>query len=161
MHSRIFQIATERIDKECYLNENTLTQGDNSYYDYCSEIDDESRKENIVYLTEHILPKGMFTLVTDDAIRYNGGFEQWKEAFVADIRTKAEAITIDNVMDWGGSVYQLEKTLKNPLNTAYHFYLNGDKWQSFAEQSYAFMDFVSSLEVGTTLYIGGVIDYHF
>ncbi len=161
MHSRIFQIATERIDKDCYLNEDTLTQGDDGYYDYCSEIDDDTRKEDIANLVEYALPKGMFTLITEDTICYNGGLEQWKEAFVADIRTQAEAITVDNVMDWGGSVYQLEKALKNPLNTAYHFYLDGDGCQSFAEQSYAFMDFVASLEVGTILYIGGVIDYHF
>ncbi len=161
MHSRIFQIATERIDNECYLNEDTLTQGDDGYYDYCSEIDDDIRKEDITNLVEHILPKGMFSLITEDTIRYNGGLEQWKETFVADIRAKAESITVDNVMEWGGSVYQLERTLKNPLGTAYHFYLNGEKWQSYAEQSYAFMDFVAYLEVGTILYIGGVIDYHF
>lgn len=28
MHSRIFQISTEPIDKENYLNEDTLQQGD-------------------------------------------------------------------------------------------------------------------------------------
>ena len=33
MHSRIFQISTEPIDKENYLNEDTLQQGDGSFYD--------------------------------------------------------------------------------------------------------------------------------
>ena len=47
MHSRIFQISTEPIDKENYLNEDTLQQGDGSFYDYCSEIDEEDRKEDI------------------------------------------------------------------------------------------------------------------
>jgi len=47
MHSRIFQISTEPIDKENYLNEDTLQQGDGSFYDYCSEIDEENRKEDI------------------------------------------------------------------------------------------------------------------
>ena len=32
MHSRIFQISTEPIDKENYLNEDTLQQGDGSFY---------------------------------------------------------------------------------------------------------------------------------
>ncbi len=161
MHSRIFQIATERIGKDCYLNEDTLTQGDDSYYDYCSDIDDDIRKEDISNLVEYALPKGMFTLITEDTMRYNGGFEQWKESFVADIRKKVEAVTAENAMECVGPVYQLEKFLKNPLETAYHFYLDGDGCQSFAEQSYAFMDFVASLEVGAILYIGGVIDYHF
>ena len=36
MHSRVFQISTTQIDKENYLNEDTLNQGDNSFYDYCA-----------------------------------------------------------------------------------------------------------------------------
>lgn len=57
MHSRIFQISTEPIDKENYLNEDTLQQGDGSFYDYCSEIDEEDRKEDIANLVNHALPK--------------------------------------------------------------------------------------------------------
>ena len=160
MHSRIFQITRERVDKENYLNEDTLQQGDGSFYDYCAEIDDEERKQYIANLVKYALPKGMFELTSDDTIRYNGGMEQWKEGVVADIRKKAEAITTKNILEWG-PVYYLKEALKNPLNTDYHFYLDGEGWQSYAEQSFAFMDFVNNLEVGTTLYIGGVIDYHF
>ena len=47
MHSRIFQISKMWIGKENYLNEDTLHQGDGSFYDYCAEIDDEERKEDI------------------------------------------------------------------------------------------------------------------
>lgn len=49
MHSRIFQISKMWIGKENYLNEDTLHQGDGSFYDYCAEIDDEERKEDIRY----------------------------------------------------------------------------------------------------------------
>ena len=38
MHAKVFQITKQRVDKENTLDENTLTQGDGSYYDYCSEI---------------------------------------------------------------------------------------------------------------------------
>lgn len=160
MHSRIFQISTTRVDKENYLNEDTLQQGDGSFYDYCAEIDDEERKQSIANLFEYAIPKGIFELTSDDTIRYNGGLEQWKEEFVAKIRKKAEAITTDNVLEWG-PVYYLKEALKNPLDTDYHFYLDGAGNQSFAEQSFAFMEFVCTLEPGTTLYISGVIDYHF
>ena len=60
MHSRVFQISTTQIDKENYLNEDTLNQGDNSFYDYCADISDEERKEEITNLVNSILPKGMF-----------------------------------------------------------------------------------------------------
>ena len=63
MHSKIFQITETRVEKDNYLNENTLEQGDGHYYDYCSEIDEEERKFHIANLIEKSLPKGMFTLV--------------------------------------------------------------------------------------------------
>lgn len=161
MHSRIFQITKERVDKNCRLNENTLTQGDGSNFDYCSEISKEVRKEDIIFLVEKMLPKGMFTLTSDDTMRYNGGTEQWKEDFIANIRNKAAAITPDNMLEWIGPVYQLEQALKDPLCTGYQFYTDENGLEPYAEQSYEFMRWVCTLTPGTTLYIGGVIDYHF
>lgn len=144
MHSRIFQISTEPIDKENYLNEDTLQQGDGSFYDYCSEIDEENRKEDIANLVNYALPKGMFELISDDTMRYNGGIEQWKEEYVANIKKRADALTADNMLEWG-STYYLKQAVENPLDVAYHFYLDGDGCQSFAEQSFAFMEFVVGL----------------
>lgn len=125
MHSRIFQISTEPIDKENYLNEDTLQQGDGSFYDYCSEIDEEDRKEDIANLVNYALPNGMFELISDDTMRYNGGIEQWKEEYVANIKKRADALTADNMLEWG-STYYLKQAVENPLDVAYHFYLDGD-----------------------------------
>ena len=149
MHSRIFQISTEPIDKENYLNEDTLQQGDGSFYDYCSEIDEENRKEDIANLVNYALPNGMFELISDDTMRYNGGIEQWKEEYVANIKKRADALTADNMLEWG-STYYLKQAVENPLDVAYHFYLDGDGCQSFAEQSFAFMEFVCRLEPYST-----------
>lgn len=160
MHSRIFQISTMQIDKENYLNEDTLQQGDGSYYDYCADIDDDARKGDVADLVNYALPKGMFELISEDTIRYNGGVEQWKEEYVANVRKKAEALTVENMWEWS-TAYYLNQAMENPLGTDYHFYLDGDGCRSFAEQSFAFMQFVCNLEPGTILYIGGVVDYHF
>ena len=78
MHGKIFQITETRIDKDNYLNEDILEQGYGYYYDYCSEIDEEERKFHIANLIEKALPKGMFTLVAENTIRYNGGADKWK-----------------------------------------------------------------------------------
>ncbi|KAB6522921.1 hypothetical protein GAY88_24610, partial [Phocaeicola vulgatus] len=115
MHSKIFQITETRVSKDNYLNEDTLTQGDDSFFDYCAALDDEARQFHIDNLVNNILPKGMFELVSDDTIRYKGGAERWREDFIADIRSRAEALTPESVQDWIGPVYQLEKFLKNPL----------------------------------------------
>lgn len=66
-----------------------------------------------------------------------------------------------SVQDWIGPVYQLEKFLKNPLDTAYWFYMDEEGLQSNAEQSYEFLRQACEFKPGTLLYIGGVIDYHF
>ena len=77
------------------------------------------------------------------------------------IHDKAGEVTTENVLDWIGPTYQLEKELKNPLHTDHHFYLSEDSCQSYAEPSAELMEMVCSLPVGTHLYIGGVIDFHF
>lgn len=158
MHSSIFQISTMPIDKESYLNEDTLYQGEGSYYDYCVNINDEGRREEIADLIK-TLPKGMFELISEDTMRYNGGVEQWKEEYIDYIRKKVEVLTVENIFEWR-NIYYLRQAVENPLRTDYHFYLDGDGCQSFAEKSFAFMQFVCDLEPGTILYIGGVVDYH-
>ena len=161
MHTKVFQITKQRVDNENTLNENTLTQGDGSFYDYCAEITPEYRKEMIVILVNEIMPKGMFTLLDNDEIVYNGGADEWKKQWVKAIHDKAMKVTADNVMEWIGPAYQLEKELKNPLHTDSHFYLSEETWQSYAEPSAELMEMVCSLPVGTHLYIGGIIDFHF
>ena len=136
MHSKIFQITEERPLKDNILNDCTLEQGDGHYYDYCSEIDEEERKFHIDNLINNILPKGMFELVSDDTIRYNGGADKWKEEFVATLQEKAKAVTTENCTLWIGEVYQLEKYLKNPLDTGYQFYMDEQCINGAAEQSY-------------------------
>ena len=106
------------------------------------------------------LPKGMFELLYEDTMRYNSGIEQWKEEYVVNIQKKAEVLTAENMLTWSVT-YNLKQAIENPLDVAYHFYLDGDGCQSFAESSFAFMAFVCTLEPNTILYIGGVIDYHF
>ena len=78
MHAKVFQITKPRVDKENTLDENTLTQGDGCYYDYCSEISDETRTEMIDYLVNDLMPKGMFSLEGIDEMVYNGGADEWK-----------------------------------------------------------------------------------
>lgn len=161
MHGKIFQITKTRVAEDCCLNETTLIQGGDSFFDYCAEIDDKQRKFHIENLVNSVLSEGMFELISEDTIRYNGGAEQWREAFVNDIRCRAEIITPDSAQEWIGPVYRLEKFLKNPLDTAYWFYMDEEGVQAYAEQSYEFLRQVYEYEPGTLLYIGGVIDYHF
>lgn len=159
MHSRIFQISTLPVTRDNYIDENTFIDGDYSFYDYCANIDDDERKNDIRDLLD-ALPKGMFELTSENTLFYKGGAEGWKEEFVANLRRAAEALTVGNMLEWR-TTYALEQALKNPLDTDYRFYLDEENLRAFAEPSFAFMEFVCFLEPGTTLYIGGVVDYHY
>ena len=161
MHSTIFQITKEQVFGNNLLNEDTISQGDGTPYDYCSEIDDGERQRSIETLVNEILPKGMFELKSPSTMVYKGGIEDWKKSCIDNIQQKAQELTPDNIIDWIGPIYQLEKAIKNPLGTSYQFYLDEEAFQCYAEESYELLRFVSLLEEGTTLYFGGIIDYHF
>ncbi len=85
MHTKVFQITETRVNKE-----DTLTQGEGSFYDYCTEITPEFRKAMIVILVNEILPKDMFTLIGEDELVYSGGTEEWK----AECRLQHRFLTI-------------------------------------------------------------------
>ncbi len=161
MHSKIFQITTVKVTDEGRLTEDTLTQGDGNFYDYCMEIEPEIRKQCIDILVNKTLPSGMFELIDEDTLLYKGGAEQWKKEFVAYIQAKAGELNTENVQDWIGPVYRLEKALKNPLETSFQFYMDEEGYTRSAEESYEFMRRICEMEPSTTLFIGGVIDYHF
>lgn len=161
MHAKVYQITKRRVDKENYLNENTLTQGDSSDYDYCSEISEEERAESINTLVNQILPKGMFTLIGSDELVFNGGTPEWLQQWVDAIHKKSEEVNVMNVTHWIGAAYQLQKVINNPLETDSHFYLSEDNTQTYGEPSAELMRMVCRLKIGERLYIGGIIDYHF
>ncbi len=59
----------------------------------------------------------MFTLNNDLTLTYNGGINEWRHHYARLIRERAEAIDTDNVTEWTGPVYQLQKAIINPLDT--------------------------------------------
>lgn len=121
------------------MNKDTLIQGNDSFFNYCTEIDGEERQYCIDNLVNSILPKGMFGFISDDTIRCNGGMAQWREDLTADIRSGAEAVTPESMQEWIGPICQLEKLLKSSLDTTYWFYMDEERSQSHAERSYEFL----------------------
>lgn len=161
MHSTIFQITTDKVEeKDALLNENTLLQGDNSYLDYCSNIDEDDRRRRIESLVNKILPEGMFTLIDENTIRYNGGVEAWQEEWVKLIQEKCSLVTAGNIREWS-TLYYLKEAIDNPLDAGSRFYDDCYGGSTYSYKSGEFMKRLNDLEAGTLLYVGGVIDYHF
>ena len=160
MHSKIFQITKEQAKRENYLNEDTLVQGDTAHIDYCVEIGEKEREQSIACLVNDVLPKGMFTRLGANILRYNGGMGQWIEQAIANIHEKVATLTSEKFF-YDNRLRELKEAVINPLDTSFLFYMDSEGEQSITETSYDFMFYVSGLEEGTLLYIGGVIDYHF
>ncbi len=161
MHSHIIQIALDRIDKENYLDEETIETGIGGV-DYTAEISADTRSVVISNLVNAWLPKGMFSLGEEpDTIIYNGGLDEWTRwEWLSKIKKAAENLSTHNVFQ-NLTLYRMETMLKNALGIGTLFYLSNENYQCYAEESTAFLEFVNGLEPGTTLYVGGVLDYHF
>lgn len=163
MHGYIFQITTKKPQDDGILREDTLHQGDGYDIDYCQKISDEARKNAIATLVKDVLPKGMFELVTEDTIRYNGGAKEWRKEFIKTVRKMADALDTDGPRTgtFDSGLYHLEKYLSDPLGTGIMFYEDEDGYCEYAQESYWFMANACVYEPGQLLYIGGVIDYHY
>lgn len=159
MHAWIYQISDTPIKET--INEDTLYQGDGTDYDYCAEISEEGRKSAIETLKGDILPSGMFRQIDETTFEYQGGIDEWKEQWVKRIQDLASELNVENVLKFVGHSYKLERELKNPLDTASQFYLSAETDQTYAEESVELMRWIENLEVGSKIYVGGIIDFHF
>lgn len=110
MHSTIYQLGTSPISEDEYMNPETISEGESVCIGYADEIVEAERKSQMEELVE-ILPKGMFTLNNDLTLTYNGGINEWRHHYARLIRERAEAIDTDNVTEWTGPVYQLQKAI--------------------------------------------------
>lgn len=75
------------------------------------------------------------------------------------IRRHAETLSTHNVFrDF--KLYRMERVLDNALDSGTLFYLSEDNYQSYAERSTAFLEYLNGFSAGQIFYIGGVLDYH-
>lgn len=160
MHGIIYQISDSPIDRDNYIGVDTVSEGDMAGFDYLYDTTEEERRKQIQYLVEHTLPKGMFTIDTDgETIVYQGGFSEWRKTYLDLIRTRTEAINEENIMEWIGPAYQLQKAIVNPLDSVDYYVTESDSYGT-AERSRDLMLMVGRLEAGAKLYIGEVLGYH-
>ena len=160
MHGIIYQISIQPIDPDDYIGVDTVAEGEMADFDYLDDTPEADRHEHIQYLVDHTLPKGMFIIDTDGGtLVYQGGFAEWRKTYLSLLRTKTEAISEENIMEWTGPVYQLQKAIVNPLDSADYFVIE-EICNGSAERSRDLMLLISQLEVGAKIYIGEILSYH-
>lgn len=161
MRSIIYQIARAPIGKEEYVDVDNVYAGEFVSIDYVYELDDEKRKEAITMLVDNILPKGLFTLNEDEcSLTYMGGLNQWKQNHIDRLIGIAKTLTPKNVLKYFGPLYDIQKSLINPLNTTSIFVMDTEANSGTAEKSGELMCMLDYLKVGDKIYIGEVFGYH-
>lgn len=155
MHSRIYQISTEPIERDDYISEDYLIDHwfTNSVADYVS--DDTDRDRDIEWLKEFANVNGglvvdsdehgYYLMVTDKEKFFERSYKKFKE-------------TLDKIKDC--SLEQFSKgisemwTLKDAYEDKFSFYI-------YTDDPITLDDFVRRAELNQKLYIGATIDYHF
>lgn len=104
----------------------------------------------------------MFSLSEDgETLVFQSGFAEWRKGNLDTIHTRVADINEENIMEWVGPAYQLQKAILNPLNTDALFVTDFANGYGLAERSRELMTIIGSLEIGDKLYIGAVFGYHF
>ena len=160
MHSIIYQISTEPIDDNDYLDIHRIVAGETASISYVYENSEDGRKVDIRFLLEHILPKGMFTPIEESTLTYNGGFAIWRKSHFDNIKAISAELTPANVMKWNGPIGQLKKAIINPLGVDALFVTEFYGGTGTAERSADLMDIIARLKKGDRLYIGAILGYH-
>ena len=158
MHSRIYQISKEPIDKADYIEES-------QYYDhwFLSSVADyvngtTDRESDIQWLKECYQNMGIdfgadnngqYLIIVDVRKYFQSKFDKFQ-----NLLQELSEVTIDDFAD--GKCGMQMYCLKEAYEDKFGFYVDMD-----GEYLRTFDDFVRSENAGIKFYIGATIDYHF
>jgi len=161
MHSRIFQISTEPIEKEDYIEESTFydTTFVGEVADYVNENTD--RNDDIEWLkccyenVEGIIIDNGTITITDKKKYFEKKFEKFKE----QLNKLETETTLEAFAKADRTYYDFSYTLWELKCAA-----EGDKFGFYVYDTqdglYRFDDFVRYYDENVPYYIGATIDYH-
>lgn len=156
MHAKIFQIGTNSISEEEYVEPKLFCESSYCFADYVGDIITGQAREESIKSMVHTL--GVFDY--DGTSLVYKGSDQFVKDWSNEIKNKAKSI------DWSSSNYNLELHEMSRLLHETHkestsrFFI--EEWNGWAGPASDIIDFVRKhLQIGDKLYIGAVIDYHY
>lgn len=156
MHSKIFQIGLEPIDNDEKLTPVSLYDNSSDFADYIGdEVTGKNRLELIKMMASTF--EELFDCKGDVLIFKGMGtfLEDWAKA----IQQAANNLNA-NANDWQLKMYGVAKLTERTHKDSYsRFYM--EDWNCYAGPASDLIEFLTTLEKGTKLYVGAVIDYHF
>lgn len=158
MHSSIIELTLEPLDRENWSREDDFY--DDEKVDYVSELDDEERSESIANFQDGEDPffSGLFTPGDDDTIIFKGkdALNNIQKEWVNSIKKEFDNFFESGNFDPSGVTH----TINHVLHSDYLFCLP-DWTGCCAVWSRELINWLNTLEDGTVLHIGAVIDYHY
>lgn len=157
MHSRIFQIGLEPIAKDDYVSPSYFDDDCLDFADYIGdELEGTHRVESIEWLVKGL--RGILGHVSDGVLRYNG-LGNLLEEWAAEVKRQAGEISGENIIK-DMRRYRMSALMdRTHLDLDFRFYT--EDWSGCAEPLGDFVAYLSTLEEGTLIYVGSVIDFHF
>lgn len=156
MHSNIFQLSNKPISEGNVLYPEYFYEDAHDFADYIGdEYEDEARTEKIKGFAEHY--KDLFDIDGEVLVFKGLGtfLHDWAEA----LKEAANKLNEDNILK-ELNLYRLEiMTQKTHTDNDARFFI--DDWNNYAGDFADFISWLATLEVGTRIYFGAVIDFHF
>ena len=162
MHSNIYQVSTQPIDKEKYKTSESFYEESGGWFDYIGDEveDDEERKDCLDALSDIL--GDLFTPVGDGVFAYKGeqAMRKFKDDFLEYLRNMIGSLSADSITK-EQNLYKLRLACKEThIETSSRFYI--EEWNGYAAPFSDLVGFAeSNLKEGDSIYIGAIIDYHF
>ena len=158
MHSSNIELTLEHLDREDWAHEDDFY--DDEKVDYASELDDDERSESIANFQDGEDPffSGLFTPGDDETIIFKGkdSLNNIQKEWVNSIKKEFDNFVESGNFDPSGVTHKINHV----LNSDYLFCLP-DWTGCCAVWSRELINWLKTLEDGTVLHIGAVIDYHY
>lgn len=160
MHSNIFQLSAKPISAGDFLTSEYFYD-DCHFADYIGdEFNDEERHKKIKWLSVEF-PE-MFDFVNDEEYGEGlifKGMGNFLAEWVKAIKDFADTLTEENILK-DINLYNL-KSLTERTNHRLNSRFFIENWNNCVGDCADFIEWLNTLEVGTRIYFGSVIDYHF
>ena len=155
MRKICYEVSKEEIDVEDRL---TAFWGEDYAeglgFAYCEDMDDAARKEALDAFTGHF-PEGMFTRVSDNRYRYNGGFAKWEKEYSELLRQIAASLPSNQLLA-SEEFQRLLQTVQHPLRGVL-FYVTDETESTYMDDLTAMRFLIGTLQEGDLLSIGGAV----
>jgi len=156
MHSSIFQLSDRPISEGNILCSGYFYDNSSDFADYIGdEYEGEDRAVKIKWLAEEF--PDIFDI--DGEVLIYKGLGNFLKEWVEKIQEIANGLTEGNILN-DMNLYRMKSITErthHSLNSRFFI----EDWNGYAGDCADFISWLATLGVGTRIYVGAVIDYHF